>query len=272
MRVLSLAAVAVMGSAVQASAITFVDYGPALGSSSEHHTWSNFTLPTGVSAGVSGNAGQWAGTSTPTNRGIAADDGSTTNQFYVPLTSAGVAANPSETTDFVSGGIYSFFSPTHYTVSSSTPLADTNTFVLQLAIASGTSGQFGGAPTDLFSAPVLTLTLADSSTVSLAANYSLLENSGPFSVPQLGLNTTLNTLGYQWNLASVLQPISSYSIEFQTAYHAIVFGADTTASSLELSSSVLTALPEPGTAAFGLMLIGGMFLRRNRSTVAALAA
>lgn len=264
MRVLGLAATVLAGGAVQASAQSFVDYTPTLGPTFEEHTWTNFTLPAGVSSGTSGNAGQWAGTTTPTNHGIAANDGSTANQFYVPLTPAGLAANPSDTTDFVGGGIYAFFTPTHYAVTSSAPLANTNTLVFQLSLGSGLSGAFGGAPMDFLSAPTLKLTLADNSIVSLAANYSLLEGSTPYTVTQIGLNTTLETLGYQWDLSSVGQAITGYEIDFQTAYHAMVFGADTTASTQSFNTSVLSTVPEPGTAMFGLLLIGGLVTRRYR--------
>lgn len=270
-RIFTLTASVLVALVVRTSAQDFADYSPLMGGATTHHTWTNLTLPPGVSPGVSGTAGQWAGTTTPTNQGIVSNGGSLADRFYVPLTPAGTALNPSETTDFVGGGIYSFFSSTHLAISSTAPLAEMGSFVLQLSIAAGTSSGFGGAAVDLLSGPTLNLTLADNSTVALGATYSLLESSSPYTVPGIGISTTLDTLGYQWDLSSILQPIASYSIDFQLGFHAIAFGADTTASTSDLNASILTPIPEPGTAVFGIALIGGLLVRRGRtrSTVAA---
>lgn len=265
---LLLTAAAILAHATPGAAQTFVDYNSSLGGTTVHHTWSGFTLPPGVSPGVAGAAGQWAGTSTPTNLGFASNGGSTADQFYVPLAPGGTAQYSTETTDFVGGGIYTFFSSTHFQLSSTAPLASTETFVLQLSVAAGTPTPSGGAPTNFLSAPVLKLTLADTSTVTLAANFSLVENSGPYTVPVLGFNTTLSTIGYQWDLSSVTQPITSYTVDYQLAYHGMIFGADSVASSEVHSESVLTAIPEPGTALFGALLVGMAFARRQRRQVA----
>lgn len=265
---LLLSAAAILAHATPGAAQTFVNYASSLGGTTLHHTWSGFTLPPGVSPGVAGTAGQWAGTSTPTNLGFASNGGSAADQFYVPLTPGGTAQFSAETTDFVGGGICTFFSPTHFQLSSTAPLASTETFVLQLSVAAGTPTPSGGAPTNFLSAPTLKLTLADTSVVTLGADFSLVQSTGPYTVPVLGFNTTLSTIGYQWDLSSVTQPITSYTIDYQVAYHGMIFGADSVASTEVHSESVLTAVPEPSTAVFGALAVGGLLVRRQRRRVA----
>ena len=255
---LALLAVSALLGLTAASSAQMVDYEPLLGGSTDHYQWTSFTIPPGVSTGTGGNAGQWAGTTTPTNQGIAANGGSALNTlFYVPLTGSGTAANPSETTDFVGGGIYTFFSATHFEITSSGPLSDLESLTLQLSFAQGLTGAFGGTPTDYFAVPSLKLTLDDDSTVTLPFTFSLLESSGSVYVPAINGNDVVNQWGYQWDLSSVSGSIVGYSIDFQMPYHGVVLGADIVESDAIQTTSVLEAVPEPSTWAL-LALAGGL--------------
>lgn len=242
---LSLLAAGVLGASLSAaSAQQFVDYAPILGGTTSDHLWSNFALPPGVAPSVAGKAGQWP-------QGIAPNGGGAGYTF------SGNANFPNDYTDFFDGsGIYAFFSETHFQVSSSAPLTGLESLVFQMSIAAGLSGSMGGSPLTFAAVPTLTLTLADSSTVSVgAANYSLLQASTPTYIPAFGINTVLESYGFQWDL-STYGDIASYTINWQVAYHSITYGLDTTESTQPHSENLLQTIPEPST--WLLLGVGGL--------------
>jgi len=244
---LSLLAAGVLGASLSAaSAQQFVDYAPILGGTTSNHHWSDFALPPGASPSVAGKAGQWP-------QGIA-PNGSGAGYIF-----SGNASFPDDYTDFFDGsGIYTFFSETHFQVSSSAPLAGVESLVFQMSIAAGLSGAMGGSPLTFAAVPTLTLTLSDSSTVSVgAADYSLLQAATPTYIPAFGINTVLESYGFQWDL-SEYGDIASYTLNWQVAYHSITYGLDTTESTQSHSESVLQAIPEPST--WLLLGLGGVFL------------
>lgn len=240
---LSLLAAGVLGASLSAaSAQQFVDYAPILGGTTANQHWSDFTLPDGVSEGTAGTAGQWPA-------GLAPNSGAPGYNF------SGSPSFPSETTDFVGGGIYTFFSATHFQLTSSTPLTGMESFVFQISIAAGLSGPFGGTPLSFAALPSLTLTLADNSVINVgAATFSLLQASAPATVPVVG-TTTLESYGFQWDLSSY-GDIASYTLNWQVAYHSITYGLDVTESSQPHSENVLQTIPEPST--WLLLGVGGL--------------
>lgn len=222
-----------LGVSLSAAPAQFVDYSPILEGTTSDHQWSNFTLPDGVSPGVNGTAGQWPA-------GIGPNGGGAGYVF------SGSPSFPSETTDFVGDGIYTFFSATHFQLTSTAPLAGMESFVFQMSIAAGLSGPMGGTPLTFESLPSLTLTLADNSVVNVgAADFSLLQASASVVVPIVGA-TILESYGFQWDL-STYSNIASYTLNWQVAYHSITYGLDTTESTQPHSESVLQAIPEPST-------------------------
>ena len=127
----ALAILALTSSAAFAQAFvpTYNNYVPGIGGTSADYKWDVFTdatKPAGVSSSISGLASQWL-------TGIAPIGGSTNILF------SGSSAFGSDTTDFLSsssqGGIYSFFSQTHFQINSVVPLTGMQSLVVQLALA-----------------------------------------------------------------------------------------------------------------------------------------
>ncbi len=237
---------------------TFHDYASALGGTTSDAQWSGFTLatrPSGVSTNTAGAAGQWPG-------GLASSNPNSSALF------GPTPGNPTDTTDFIDastgGGIYAFFSQTHFSVSNAAPLTGLESLTLQIYQAGGFSGKFGGTPVDLVTAPTLNLT-TDLGTFSLAATFSQSESSYPLVVN--GFTTTLDTLSYQWDLSGVSGEIESYSIDWQTSYHSITYGADLTESTAQNSNSVLV-VPEPFTWSLIVPALGLLLWRSRRRNVA----
>ena len=228
----------------QAVTASFNPYGTALGGSTADYQWQGFTStnrPAGVSSSINGNAGQWLAGIAPAN------DPSSGARF------AGDSNFGSDTTDFLSasngGGIYAFFSQTHFTISDPTPFSDLQSLTLQIYLAEGLTGAMGGSPADLAVAPTLTLQTTAGPEI-INPTYSLLFSSTPATVN--GMSTALDLLTYQWDLSSVTSPVESYEIEWQTAFHSVTIGADATESSAVNQADVL-AVPEPSTSVFALL-------------------
>ena len=250
-----LAGLALAFSSAGAFGQTFTDYTPLLGGTSNDYQWSNFVRPSGVSTGTAGTAGQWS-------QGIAPNNNSTSATFSAPVAS--------DTTDFLdsNGGIYSFFSQTHFSVTDTAPVAGIQSVTFQLALDAGLTGTFGGTPVDLAVAPTLQLNLQGGGTQTLPATFSLLAGSISTVIPAFGNQpTTQDLLDYQWDLSGVSGTILSYSINWQTAFHSITQGMDLTESTSTHTNDILVAaVPEPSTYALMAFGIGAVWFYGRRKT------
>ena len=245
----------------QAVTASFNNYAPVLGGTTQDHQWSGFsdaTRPPGVSAGVSGSAAQWLGGLPSSN------DGTSAARF------GGDANFGTDTTDFLTpssgGGIYAFFSQTHFTITNPTPLLDLKSITLQIYMAEGLTGAFGGTAAQLAVAPILALQTT-AGNQQLNPTFSLLGSSTPAVVN--GSSTHIDLLTYQWDLSSITDPVEDYTFEWQTSYHSVTFGADVTESNAANNASVL-AIPEPSSYAFlalGVTLLGWWNRKRIKSAL-----
>ena len=233
----------------------FASFGSALGGTTNDYQWSGFaaeTMPSGVSSSTNGMAGQWP-------QGILSSSNSPSATF------SGNTSFPTDYTDFLAtsngGGIYAFFTQTHYQVTNSSPLSGLESLTFQIYSAEGLSGAFGGSAVNLAVAPTLTVTTA-SGTQTLAATFSSL--LGQTSAVVNGSSTFLDDTGYQWDLSSITQPITGYSINWQSSYHGVNYGEDLTESSSVIHNDVLAA-PEPSRAMLLLLAFIGVLLRRRRT-------
>ncbi|MEO6054241.1 MAG: PEP-CTERM sorting domain-containing protein [Chthoniobacterales bacterium] len=214
---------AVLGLFTAGASAQFINYTSTLGGNTSDITFGNFTeenRPSGVSTSVAGTAGQWTS-------GIASGS----------LLFSGVTGFESDTTDFLAsgsgGGIYSFSSNTHYQIASTSVLPNLETLIFQLSIAEGTPGSA------LFAGPTLTV-FAGLSSQNLSANYQAL--TAQTSVVIFGMPSKLDSLAYQWDLSGIADPITGFSIAWQTDQHDIVYGMDVTQ-----GDRFVQAVPEPST-------------------------
>lgn len=224
---------------------SFNNYSSALGGTTADYQWSTFTSetrPAGVGASMAGTAGQWAGGIAPNN-----DPSSTTDRF------SGTPGYGTETTNFLGassgGGIYSFMSQTHFSLTSTSPVSTLESLVVQIHMAKGSDP--AAVNNEFVSAPLLTLTTT-LGTQTLATDFSLLLNTSSTII--FGNPTDIDLLGYQWDLSGISGTITGYSVDWQVAAHSITYGAATTESTATHTSSVL-AVPEPSTY---VMLMAGM--------------
>lgn len=233
----------------QAVVPEFADYEDILGGTLTDGTWSGLSSSSrpGYPASVGGNFNQWPAPIQP--------DGGNASLLLGPTTGF-----ETDATDFLSdevgGGIYTFFSRTHFSIQSSAPLAGLQSLVFQVYMAEGDDT---GSLT-VKGTPSLSLTTTVGSFV-VPATYSLLLSSTPASVN--GFDTNLNLLAYQWDLSGVEGAIQSYSLDWQVAMHSINYGANLTESTAVHSEDIL-AVPEPSIA---LLAIAGLsfalFFRRR---------
>ncbi|HSI12583.1 MAG TPA: hypothetical protein VK961_11095 [Chthoniobacter sp.] len=227
----------------------YSNYQSVLGGTSAEYQWGTYTSetrPAGVAASVSGISSQWP-------LGIA------------PISGAGIVFRGnqsfgSETTDFLSGaspnsgGIYTFFSATHFQIQSTSPLAGTKTLVLQIAAAEGQTS--GGSATPFLSSPTLTLTTSSGTFIDIAPQYSQLSEQMQqviFGGPQ-----NIDRYDFQWDLTSIPSfagNVTGYTINWQEGFHAILFGQDVTESSTVRTTNAL--VPEPSA---GVAMVGGLGL------------
>jgi len=238
----------------QAIVPPFHNYQSSLGGVTTDYIWESFSSenrPAGVGAGTGGMASQWLA-------GLAPTQGAAGPVF------SGNPSNGSDYTDFVTtangGGIYAFFTQTHFQISSSTPVAGLQTLTMQLYVVEGLTGAFGGTTAILASDPVLSLT---TSAGTFIINPTYISTSSHDSAVVNGSSSFLDMLNYQWDLSSVAGTPESYTLNWQTSYHSITFGEDVTESTAPNPSSVL-AVPEPSTS---VAILGGfgvlaMFRRR----------
>ncbi len=230
----------------QAIVPPFNNYTLTLGGTTSDYLWQGFsseTRPSGVGAGTAGKASQWLSGILPS--------ASATGPVF-----SGDAANPYDYTDFAAtangGGIYAFFTQTHFEISSSTPLQGLQSLTLQIYLAEGLTSATGGTARALANAPLLLLTTS-TGTYTVAPTYS--STSLHDSAFVNGSNSYLDLLNYEWDLSSVSGTPESYVLAWQTSYHSITFGEDLTESTATNTTSVLAqAVPEPSTA---VALLGG---------------
>jgi hypothetical protein len=248
------------GAFAQAVVPTYNNYTSILGGATADYQWSGYsseTRPAGVAGGTSGATSQWLS-------GLAPNGGAGGILF------SGNGSFGSDTTDFISavngGGIYSFFSQTHFQISSSVPLSNMESLVVQLSIAEGLSGAFGGSAVALAAAPTLTLVTSTGTVSNIAPSYSLLATQ--YAAVVNGSNTNVDLFNYQWDLSGITGTAQSYTINWQAPYHGEIFGQDVTESSAVHSSNVLVPEPSAGIAALGGM---GMLVASRRVRRTAIA-
>lgn len=134
-------------------------------------------------------------------------------------------------------------------------LAGLNTVVFQVQIAEAWGY-------DLFSGigPVLSY---NGGTQRLAATYSNTMASvfnGTFTTPLGEEDLFINLQGFQWDLNSISDPITSFSIEFSAVQHAQIYGMRLDQTDAVYGSAVV---PEPATSA-ALGLGAAALLRRKK--------
>jgi hypothetical protein len=232
----------------------FINYAPSLGGTTADYQWNSFaseTRPPGVSASINGTASQWTAGLAPTN--------ASSSYRY--------SGNPgfgSDTTDFLAtsdgGGIYSFFSQTHFQLASTAPVSGLKSLTFQIYMAEGLTGPTSGTSVALVGNPSLLLNLQGGGTATLAATYSLVSSSESVFIPAIGLNTNLDLLSYQWDISSVSGVITGYNLTWQTSFHSIHYGLDVTESNTTHANNLLQTVPEPST--YALIALGGLILVR----------
>lgn len=235
----------------------YTNYGSILGGTTAEYQWATYTAeskPAGVGAATSGSSSQWS-------LGIAPISGSNIvfrgNQSFAP-----------ETTDFLSGlsgssgGIYTFFSATHFQIQSTSPLASTRTLVLEISAAEGLNAANASVP--YLSAPTLTLTTTTGIFTDIAPQFSQLSEQMQqviFGGPQ-----NVDRYDFQWDLTSIpgfSGTVTGYTLNWEEGFHAIIFGQDVTESSSVHTTNALVPEPSAGVAMMGGvgLLLG---LRRAR--------
>jgi hypothetical protein len=227
----------------------FNNYSAMLGGTTADYVWNGFnaaTPPAGLEASINGAAGQWP-------QGIAPNSGAPGIIF------SGNPSFPGDNTDFLAtseyGGIYTFFTQTHFQINSTVPLTNLESLTMQIYMAEGITGAEGGTPQALATAPTMTLTTT-AGTFTLNPTYS--SPVTPVSVTIFGMATYVDPLDYQWDLSGVVGTPESYTLNWQTAYHSVTYGEDVTESSAVNPSDILVqAVPEPSTIS---ALVGGLGL------------
>ncbi|QBG48299.1 PEP-CTERM sorting domain-containing protein [Verrucomicrobia bacterium S94] len=135
-----------------------------------------------------------------------------------------------------------------FEVSQDSVVADLETIVFAVGYGAGTSASFTNGPT---------LTI-NGSTVIGAADSTF--NLGSYNDTIGGFEVTLTTDVFQWDLSSLGETVTSFSISYDVGEHAQQYGLQ-----LEQSDTYTEAIPEPAT----MVLIGGaggalFMLRRMR--------
>jgi hypothetical protein len=238
----------------------FNNYSTVLGGTTADYVWDGFnasTPPTGLEASINGAAGQWL-------QGIAPNGGASGIIF------SGNPGFPADNTDFLStseyGGIYAFFTQTHFQISSTVPLNHLESLTLQIFMAEGLTGAEGGTAQALAMAPTITLTTT-AGTFTLNPTYTSPGTPVPATI--FGMATSLDPLDYQWDLSGVAGTPESYTLNWQTSYHSVTYGEDVTESSAVNQSDILVqAVPEPSTGSALLGGLGLLVLFRRRATPA----
>lgn len=136
------------------------------------------------------------------------------------------------------GGIYAFFSNTHFEITTGMPVAGVATFELQLSMSEGSD--------DWAVLPGVTLTLfTTNGPFTLSPTASALLSQTAYTDAGFG-NTVVNVdlQGYTWDVSAYQGTITGATIDWQADQHSIIFGAE-----------LAQAVPEPSSAL--LLLAGG---------------
>lgn len=235
------------------------NYSPILGGNTATYSWSGFNRAT-YPLDNSGTAANW-GVTPGMPSSIGPSNVVSANYSFAPTPGFGT-----DTTNFLpasqGGGIYSFFSASHFSLTSTSPLADLNSLVFQIFVAAGfdNPNTFTGAA-DLIGSPSLTLTLQGGGTQVIPLLSSYLNSSEASTVQ---FPTTLDLLSFEWDLSGVTQNITGYSVSWQAAYHSITYGMSVFESDAVHTSSIL-AVPEPSSVMLLSLGALGLLARRKKS-------
>lgn len=259
---IALAAVAaVMMAAGTAKAADYdpIDYTSLLSGNVADNYWSDLS-----SVGSGPGFGGFPGTSPWPAPGIASQVNTNADAAYLTKVN-GPAGGPYP----AGGSIYfgGFSAELNYNgggiiATDSTPIADLSNIVYQVAIGEAWTYDFWNR-----AAPTLTLTFGDSTTTTLAADFSetlAKVDNGTVTMPTGEENIYINLYAYQWDLASY-DDIASYSLSFNGVQHAQLYDLRLTQSD---TFTQVVAVPETSTYALftaGLGLIGGIARRRPRA-------
>lgn len=142
------------------------------------------------------------------------------------------------------------------------PIADLQTLVFQIQIGEAWTYDFYNGVL-----PVLSYTTASGTVNNVAANFSNIINqisNGTVSMPSGVEPLYTNTYALQWDLSDVVDPISSLNISFQGVQHSQIYGMRLDQGSDSFSGINLVSVPEPASAALGLVGAFALVFRRRR--------
>jgi hypothetical protein len=147
------------------------------------------------------------------------------------------------------GGIYSFFSNTHFEITSGFPVSDAHTIQLQVSMAEGAT------PADIVDRPILTLSTTNGTFTLAPTSSSLLEQT-PVTITAFGdTQTTIDLEGYDWDVSAYSGTINDVTIDWQVDMHSITYGVQ-----------LAQAVPEPSSVML-VALAGALPLLRMRSRI-----
>lgn len=140
------------------------------------------------------------------------------------------------------------------------PIADLSTLVFQVQIGEAWTYDFLD-----HALPVLSYTTSAGTVNDVAADFSSIISkiaNGTVSMPSGPEPIFFNTHALQWDLSAVVDPITSFNVSFQGVQHAQLKGLR-----LDQGSDSFTGVnlvPEPTSAALGLMGAVALLIRRRR--------
>ena len=151
-----------------------------------------------------------------------------------------------------------------FSVSDSTPITDIETVILNLAM----NGSFATTG----------FTMGGVNNGQLTGGLPVLNYNGGSQMLAFdldGFNTTTvsggvsngSSVGYysfQWDLSSILTPITSFEVVWTTTQHTAIYGAE-----LMQGTVFAEAVPEPSRAMLGFVALGALVMRRSRRKITA---
>ncbi|MDZ8118160.1 PEP-CTERM sorting domain-containing protein [Pontiella agarivorans] len=219
--------VAVMAAAAAQASLT--DFG--LGGNKLYDGWDGLSASHYPGYGSYPGAGTWPGS-------MVANEAGSNGGELAKISGTGYAGGSSLYSS--AGGVFE--------VSQDSVVSGLETIVFAVGYGAGTSASFTNGPT----------LMINGSTVVGAADSSF--NLGSYDDNIGGYDVTLTTDVFQWDLSSLGETVSSFSISYDVGEHAQQYGLQ-----LEQSDTYTEAIPEPAT----IVLIGGaggalFMLRRMR--------